>query len=203
MCLIYLSYFPSIANYVIFTQNQNICFEIQDNYQKQTFRNRCYIYGANGKLGLHIPVHYTQNNRQKTQDILIDNNSAWKSVHWKSIESAYKTSPFFEFYQDELKPLFKKTDNLLLPFVWECFETINRCIEFELHYKTSKIFNKNTAVNDFRYLISPQKNILTKSIPYIQVFQAKHHFIPNLSILDLLFNIGPETLPFLKNHPSV
>ena len=203
MCLIYLSYFPSIANYVVFIQNQNICFEIQDNYQKQTYRNRCYIYGANGKLGLHIPVHYTQNNRQKTQDILIDNNSAWKSVHWKSIESAYKTSPFFEFYQDELKPLFKKTDNLLLPFVWECFETINRCIEFELHYKTSKIFNKNTAVNDFRYLISPQKNILTKSNPYIQVFQAKHDFIPNLSILDLLFNIGPETLSFLKNHPSV
>ena len=203
MCLLYPSYFPSIANYVIFTQNQNICFEIQDNYQKQTCRNRCYIYGANGKLGLHIPVHYTQNNRQKTQEILIDNNSAWKSVHWKSIESAYKTSPFFEFYQDELKPLFKKTDNLLLPFVWECFETINRCIEFELHYKTSKIFNKNTAVNDFRQLINPQKNVLTKSNHYIQVFQAKHHFIPNLSILDLLFNIGPETLSFLKNHPSV
>ena len=203
MCLIYPSYFPSIANYVVFTQNQNICFEIQDNYQKQTYRNRCYIYGTNGKLGLHIPVHYTQNNRQKTQEILIDNNSAWKSVHWKSIESAYKTSPFFEFYQDELKPLFKKTDNLLLPFVWECFETINRCIEFELHYKTSKIFNKNTAVNDFRHLISPQKNVLTKSNPYIQVFQTKHHFIPNLSILDLLFNIGPETLSFLKNHPSV
>ena len=203
MCLIYPSYFPSITNYVVFTQNQNICFEIQDNYQKQTYRNRCYIYGANGKLGLHIPVHYTQNNRQKTQEILIDNNSAWKSVHWKSIESAYKTSPFFEFYQDELKPLFKKTDNLLLPFVWECFETINRCIEFELHYKTSKIFNKNTAVNDFRHLISPQKNILTKFNPYIQVFQTKHHFIPNLSILDLLFNIGPETLSFLKKHPSV
>ena len=203
MCLIYPSYFPSITNYVVFTQNQNICFEIQDNYQKQTYRNRCYIYGANGKLGLHIPVHYTQNNRQKTQEILIDNNSAWKSVHWKSIESAYKTSPFFEFYQDELKPLFKKTDNLLLPFVWECFETINRCIEFDLHYKTSKIFNKNTAVNDFRHLISPQKNVLTKSNPYIQVFQTKHHFIPNLSILDLLFNIGPETLSFLKKHPSV
>ena len=203
MCLIYPSYFPSITNYVVFTQNQNICFEIQDNYQKQTYRNRCYIYGANGKLGLHIPVHYTQNNRQKTQEILIDNNSAWKSVHWKSIESAYKTSPFFEFYQDELKPLFKKTDNLLLPFVWECFETINRCIEFELHYKTTKIFNKNIAVNDFRHLISPKKNVFTKSNPYIQVFQTKHHFIPNLSILDLLFNIGPETLSFLKNHPSV
>ena len=203
MCLIYPSYFPSIANYVVFTQNQNICFEIQDNYQKQTYRNRCYIYGANGKLGLHIPVHYTQNNRQKTQEILIDNNSAWKSVHWKSIESAYKTSPFFEFYQDELKPLFKKTDNLLLPFVWECFETINRCIEFELNYKTTKIFNKNIAVNDFRHLISPKKNVLTKSNPYIQVFQTKHHFIPNLSILDLLFNIGPETLSFLKKHPSV
>ena len=97
MCLLYPSYFPNIASYVILTQHKDLCFEVNDNYQKQTYRNRCYIYGANGKMGLHIPVHYTQNKRQKTQDILIDNATPWKNVQWKSIESAYKTSPFFEF----------------------------------------------------------------------------------------------------------
>ena len=203
MCLIYPSYFPSVANYIVLAQNQNICFEIQDNYQKQTYRNRCYIYASNGRLGLHIPVHYTQNNRQKTQEIIIDNSTAWKSVHWKSIESAYKTSPFFEFYQDGIKPLFKNKVRLLLPFVWKCFETINRCIEFDLVYKTSNAFEKETEVNDFRSLINPQKKVLIHPTPYYQVFQSKHHFIPNLSILDLLFNMGPETLEFLKKHPPL
>ena len=116
MSLIYPSYIPSIANYIIFVQNKNIVFEMHDNYQKQTLRNRCYIYGANGKLGLHIPVHYSQLNRQQTREIRIDNSTNWKSIHWKSIESAYRTSPFFEFYEDELKPLFSKKSDELTSF---------------------------------------------------------------------------------------
>ena len=97
MCLIYPAYFPNISNYLVFVNNKNICFEIQDSYQKQTFRNRCYIYAANGKLGLHIPINFTQHNRQMTKEVLIDNSVSWKKNHWKSIESAYKTSLFLNF----------------------------------------------------------------------------------------------------------
>ena len=85
---------------------EKLVFEVQDSYQKQTYRNRCYICGANGKLGLHIPVKYSQKNRQNTSEILIDNSSNWQSIHWKSLESAYKTSPYFEYYQDDLVSLF-------------------------------------------------------------------------------------------------
>ena len=125
MSLIYPSYIPSIANYIIFVQNKNIVFEMHDNYQKQTLRNRCYIYGANGQLGLHIPVHYSQLNRQQTREIRIDNSTNWKSIHWKSIESAYRTSPFFEFYEDDLKPLFSKKSDELTSFNFECISRIN------------------------------------------------------------------------------
>ena len=85
MCLLYPSYFPNIASYVILTQHKDLCFEVNDNYQKQTYRNRCYIYGANGKMGLHIPVHYTQKKRQNTQDILIDNSTPWKNGYLRPI----------------------------------------------------------------------------------------------------------------------
>jgi hypothetical protein len=203
MCLIYPSYFPNIASYIIITQHKNLCFEVNDNYQKQTYRNRCYLYGANGKMGLHIPVNYTQNKRQKTQDILIDNATPWKNVQWKSIESAYKTAPFFEFYEDELRPLFQKEDDLLLPFVLECIEAINLCLELDFNPATSKVFKKESTENDFRFLVNARKTVTIQTKPYIQVFQAKHGYISNLSILDLLFNMGPETLNYLKTHSPI
>jgi hypothetical protein len=154
-------------------------------------------------MGLHIPVHYTQNKRQKTQDILIDNATPWKNVQWKSIESAYKTAPFFEFYEDELRPLFQKEDDLLLPFVLECIETINLCLELDFNPTTSKVFKKESTENDFRFLVNARKTVTIQTKPYIQVFQAKHGYISNLSILDLLFNMGPETLNYLKTHPPI
>ena len=99
MALFIPTYFSPISQYKAILNSDSVIFEIEDNFQKQTYRNRCYIYGANGKLGLHIPVQYSQNNRQNTSEILIDNTTNWQSIHWKSIESAYKTSPFFEYYE--------------------------------------------------------------------------------------------------------
>ena len=117
MTLLYPTYFPNVASYIVMAKTEKIEFEVQDSYQKQTYRNRCYIYGANGKLGLHIPVQYSQNNRQNTSEILIDNTTNWQSIHWKSIESAYKTSPFFEYYEDDLTSLFTTKKKYLLNFI--------------------------------------------------------------------------------------
>ena len=203
MSLIYPSYIPSIANYIIFVQNKNIVVEMHDNYQKQTLRNRCYIYGANGQLGLHIPVHYSQLNRQQTSEIRIDNSTKWKSIHWKSIESAYRTSPFFEFYEDELKPLFSKKSDELTSFNLECISRINECLDFKLNYSMSKTFKKKYDGKDYRFLIETKNNNSIKTEAYIQVFENKHGYLQNLSILDLLFNLGPETLLYIKNHPAI
>ena len=202
MSLIYPSYFPNIASYIVFHHSEKICFEVQDHYQKQTFRNRCYIYGANGLMGLHIPVHYTQKKRQKTSDIIIDNSSLWKANHWKSLESAYRTSPFFEFYEDDLRPLFENKDELLLPFLYKCMTGINLCLGLELSYSESELFEKNHP-NDFRFLINARSKNEITTTPYIQVFQNKFGYLNNLSILDLLFNLGPEALHYLEAHPSI
>jgi hypothetical protein len=182
-------------------QSDAFVFEICDSYQKQTYRNRCYIYGANGKLSLNIPIHYTQKNRQDTKEIEIENSSKWQSTHWKSIESAYKTSPFFEFYEDELKVLFENPKEFLLDFNLECIAVINNCIGFEPVISNSEQFSKTTSESDYRFLVNARKEPKIETKPYIQVFKDKHGFITNLSILDLLFNEGPNTLNYLKNHP--
>ena len=175
-----------------------LMFEVQDSYQKQTYRNRCYIYGANGKLGLHIPVQYSQKNRQNTSEILIDNSSNWQSTHWKSLESAYKKSPYFEYYQDELISLFTRKKDSLLVFNLECIEVVNRCLNLDIDSSKTINFNKEKKENDYRYLVNARKESEIKINPYIQVFQEKHGFINNLSILDLLFNEGPNAKSYLQ-----
>lgn len=202
MSLIYPSYFPNIASCIVSIQSENTCFEVEDNYQKQTFRNRCYIYGANGKLGLHIPVHYTQLKRQKTKDIRIDNSTNWKSIHWKSIESAYRTSPFFEFYKDDFKTLFKTKSEWLMTYNFQCIDLIQQCLDVDFNFKTSISFEKEVE-DDFRFLINVKNHEHTQTRPYIQVFENKHGYLNNLSVLDLLFNLGPEALPYLINHPPL
>jgi len=186
---------------MVMAQTEKIELEVQDSYQKQTYRNRCYIYGANGKLGLHIPVLYSQNNRQNTSDILIDNTTNWQPIHWKSIESAYKTSPFFEYYEDDLRSLFTTKKNYLLDFNLECIEEINRCLNLDCEYSKSTLFTKDTHENDFRNLVNARKETQINITAYIQVFQEKHGFIQNLSILDLLFNEGPNAKNYLQTQP--
>ena len=201
MSLLYPTYFPNIASYIVMAQSKTFVFEICDSYQKQTYRNRCYIYGANGKLSLNIPVHYSQKNRKNTKEIKIENSSKWQSIHLKSIESAYKTSPFFEFYEDEFKQLFETPKELLLDFNLECIKVINSCIGYQPIISYSEQFSKTTLENDYRFLVNARKESKIETKPYIQVFHDKHGTLGNLSILDLLFNEGPNTLNYLKNHP--
>jgi len=201
MTLLYPTFFPNVASYMVMVQSTNLVFEIQDSYQKQTYRNRCYIYGANGKLGLNIPVHYSQKNRQNSTKIKIDNSSNWQSIQWKSIESAYKTSPFFEFYEDEFTVLFNTPKEFLIAFNFECIEVINRCLNLEVIFTKSDQFSKSTSDLDYRFLVNARKESIINNPSYIQVFQDKYGFINNLSILDLLFNEGPNALTYLKQNP--
>ncbi len=198
MTLLYPTYFPNISSYIVMAHAEKLVFEVQDSYQKQTYRNRCYIYGANGKLGLHIPVQYSQKNRQNTSEILIDNSSNWQSIHWKSLESAYKTSPYFEYYQDDLVSLFTTKKESLLGFNLECIEIINSCLNLSIKYSKSLEFNKEKQQKEYRYLVNARKESEIKINPYIQVFQEKHGFINNLSILDLLFNEGPNAKSYIQ-----
>ena len=197
--LLYPTYFPSIASFVAIAQGQEVTFEVCGNYQKQTYRNRMHIYGANGKMSLTVPIVYSQKNRQLYKDILIFEDENWQDLHWKSIQSAYSGSPFFEFYQDDLAPLFTETYKYLMDFNFKCLEVVHDCLELPFKFQTTKVYSPSvTDILDLRHLVNNRKEKTQQFKPYVQVFDDKHGFIPNLSILDLIFNEGPNALLYLE-----
>ncbi|GAL81411.1 hypothetical protein JCM19274_1638 [Algibacter lectus] len=202
--LIHPTYFPSIAHFIAIANTDELIFETDDNFLKQTYRNRAYVYGANGKLTLNIPVIHSQKNRQKYRDVKIFNEEKWQSLHWKSLLSAYRTSPFFEYYEDELQPLFEMKTDFILDFNLKCFETITECLQLDVHTSKTEIYQETpTDTSDFRFLVHAKKEQPQNFESYTQVFNNKHGFIPNLSILDLLFNEGPNALNYLESQTII
>ena len=197
--LLHPTYFPSIAHFVAMIKAESIVFEVYDNYQKQTYRNRTTIFGANGTLDLNIPVHYSQKNRQLYKEVSISNIDNWQDLHLKSLESAYRASPFFEFYIDDLKPLFKTEFKYIMDFNFKCLEVIFNCLQIPFEYTTTTHFEKEPKVIvDARILANSRKEITQSFQPYAQVFDDKYGFLNNLSILDVLFNEGPNTTLYLE-----
>ncbi len=199
MALFIPTYFSPISQFTAIVNTDKIIFEVEDNYQKQSYRNRCYIYGANGKQLLNIPIHHPKTNgRKKTKDILVDNSTFWQKQHLKSLESAYKSSPFFEFYIDDLLPVFTKKYHYLLDINIDTFTLISKALQINSTYKKTSIYNVNTTKKDVRYLADIKFKRKEKTLPYTQVFSNKHGFIHNLSILDLLFMEGTNAINFLE-----
>ena len=129
--LLHPTYFPNIATVVSVIASKHLTFEVHDHYQKQTYRNRCEIYGANGKLALSVPVTYTQKQRQYYKDVQIATDQNWQIQHLKSLDSAYRMSPFYEFYIDELMPVFKTNFKFLIDLNLKCFELVIQALELE------------------------------------------------------------------------
>ncbi len=202
--LIHPTYFPTIAHFVAISNSNSITFEAEDNYQKQTYRNRMFIYGANGKLLLNIPVKHNKKSTKTTyKDILIENIEDWQKQHWRSIVSAYKSSPFFEYYEDDIKTIFTSPQTSLFDMNIKIFKIICECIELNVNINFTDKFNKEgTADNciDLRKIVNSKKEINTSFDKYTQVFCEKYGYLNNLSILDLLFNEGPNTLNYLESQ---
>ncbi|MFB9057115.1 WbqC family protein [Mariniflexile ostreae] len=195
------TYFPNIAHFVAMLQTKHVVFEIHDNFLKQTYRTRTHIYAANGKLLLNIPVIHSQKNRQQYKDVKVSKDYKWQDLHWKSLLSAYRTSPFFEYYEDELYPVFNTKTEFILDFNLKCFEVICDCLQLEVNTRETKHYQSSYENNlDFRYLVNAKKEYFKPFDTYTQVFDDKHGFINNLSVLDLLFNEGPNTLNYLESQ---
>ena len=204
MKLIHPSYFPNILTFS-YIMHHDICWEVEDNYQKQTFRNRTYICNDRGKHILSIPIIHVgkANGRQKYKDVTIDNSYPWQRQHWRTLETAYRTSPFFEFYEDDIKPLYTEPFESLLGFNLKTIDTVFECLQLEMpQTKTEKFEEKPVDNKDYRSLISAKLKPKLDFEPYVQVFGDRNGFIPNLSILDLLFNVGPNTVDYL-NHEFI
>lgn len=199
--LIHPTYFPSIAQMVAIAQNTEITFEVFDNYQKQTYRNRSYIAHSNGRLLLNVPIQHSKDGtRQKTNEVQVENNFSWQIHHWKSLQSAYRTSPFFEFYEDEIAPLFMTKASLLLEHNLKIFEILSELIGLEIKTLLSTEYEESTQLKDLRYLAIKKKERVYPLASYTQVLEENHGFLPNLSVLDLLFNEGPNTLHYLESQ---
>lgn len=198
--LLHPSYFPSISHFVAMLQSENIVFEMEDNFQKQTNRNRTYIYSPNGIQLLNIPIKHSKEVRQKTKDVRLETAFDWQKQHFKSLEAAYRTSPFFEYYEDAIAPIFTKKHTFLMDLNFETIEIVKKCLglTFEEN-KTIEYFHEVPNFEDYRILANGKKDNATFE-EYTQVFEEKHGYLNNLSILDLLFNEGRYALEYLKKQ---
>lgn len=198
--LIHPGYFPSISHFVAIAQCDLVTFEMDDNFQKQTNRNRMYIYSPNGIQLLNIPIKHSKEAHQKTKDVRLETAFDWQKQHFKSLEAAYRTSPFFEYFEDDIAPIFQKKHTFLMDLNLETMSIVSKCLGLEFDYnETAEYFHEVTDKTDLRGLINGKKDSSLFE-PYTQVFEEKHGYLNNLSILDLLFNEGRYALDYLKKQ---
>ncbi len=191
------AYIPNVAYFSYLSKQEKSYFVSDTHYQKQTFRNRTVIYGANGKLNLIIPIVHKKQPYQLESEVEISYEINWQKEHWKSICSAYRSSPYFEFYEADLAPFFNEKIISLYEFNLTLIEKIMFLLELPFSFE-SVLFDKE---NDLR----EDRLVLAKKIPpiiqekYTQVFEDKAGFLSNLSVLDALFNLGPNCAYYVKN----
>ncbi|MDX1543082.1 MAG: WbqC family protein [Christiangramia sp.] len=203
--LLHPAYFGPISQWVAIVKADKVIFENEDNYQKQTYRNRMYIYDANGRLNLNIPIKHSSalglntNGRQKYKDVQIENSFDWQLQHWRAFKASYQTSPFFEFYEDELYPLYKKEFKYLMDFNYHCMEFVADCLQIDWKFeKTDEFILEPTGLTNFRSLVNAKSKHVFQNTPYTQVFDSKEGFLPDLCILDLIYNEGNAALDYLE-----
>ena len=201
--LLHPCYFGPISFFVALTKANQVIFENEDNYQKQTYRNRMNVYGANGKLLLNIPIRHTgdKSQHQKYREVRIENDFQWQKQHWRSLETIYRTSPFFEFYEDDFRPLYEKKYDFLLDFNYDCLKLALDCLQMEVNYEKTTEYLKEPPVIDGRPLVNAKGDKGKYSFePYPQVFEAKFGYLEDLSIVDLIFNEGPNAFNYLERQ---
>ena len=196
--LIHPNYFPVISHFKLMVNSKKIIFELNDNFKKQTYRNRTYIYGANGLLLLSIPVIHSQKNRKKFKDVKIAYDYDWLTQHLKSFQISYRSSPFFEYYEDKLVDLYVRREKYLFDFNLRSIDVLFDMLQINLEYDFTKGYSEQYSdILDYRNNYK-KLNSSFKIKEYTQVFESKHGYIENLSALDLIFNEGPNAINFLK-----
>lgn len=195
--LLSTTYFGPIQWYQKLYRAEYVVIEQWESFQKQTYRNRCLIATTQGIQALTVPVVRGETSLMK--DIRISDHGNWRHLHWNALQSAYGESPFFDYYQDDIRPFYEQHWTYLLDFNEAIRARMCELIDITPEVSLSKVFNAK-ADDDFREAINPKHpapdaDFIPKA--YYQVYQQKHGFLPNLSILDLLMNMGPESIFYL------
>ena len=182
--------FPCIAWYKMFLRNENIQIEQHEYFVRKSFRNRTVIAGPNGLITLSIPLKGGRNQKNVMKDIEISYDENWQTVHWKTIESCYRRSPYFEYYAEDIKMLFEKKHHFLVDYNIQCLQLVNQLLQVKKELVLTEKYEKipiDTWV-DARNVFDENTDMQLPS--YIQVFQDRIGFKSNLSILDMLFCDG-------------
>jgi len=191
------AYLAPVEYYAALANAETVYLERCDYYVKQTYRNRCHIAAANGVMALSIPVEKSSGEKMLTRDVRISDHNDWQLQHWRSIESAYNSTPFFEYYKDDLFPFFEKKWTFLFDYNVEIQAKVLELLDIQPTLKYSKAYQLelDAEIEDLRESIHPKKETgLYVAKPYYQVFEQRYGFQPNLSIIDLLFNMGNESI---------
>jgi hypothetical protein len=203
--LLSTAYFAPIRYFSKLACFPEIYIEQYENFVKQTYRNRTVILGANGPISLIVPVEKGRLQKVKIKDLRIAYDEEWQRNHWRTIFSAYNSSPFFEYYADDVEMFFRKKHEFLFDFNQKITETLLEILEIQVSLNLTDDFeqvpencmNFREQISPKTHLIDPDSHFIAQS--YTQVFAEKFGFVPDLSILDLLFNEGPSAIEILEN----
>jgi len=202
--LLPIFYLPPISWFSEFLNKDcNVFLEKWENFPKQTYRNRMYIYGANGKLPLIIPIKHIGDRLYK--NLKISYSEDWQKLHWKSIKIAYQSSPFFEFYENDLQKIYLCNIENLMDFNLYSLEIICNILKVNKKNNFTDNYDKNTnEIKDYRNSFSAKKQCNdNKMKEYYQVFSNKLGFFADLSIVDLICNLGSESLDYIRKHSNL
>lgn len=204
--MLYLSsaYLAPIGYYALLQQQGGACIEQWDHYVKQTYRNRCIIASPSGPLVLSIPVEKPATSKTPMRDIRISEHGNWRRMHWNALEAAYNSSPFFEYYKDDFVPFYERPQGFLVDFNESLCRLVCELIPLRVELSRTTHYRVELDKEDIdgRTLFDAKKtdNRYLTAKPYYQVFEQQLGFLPNLSIVDLLFNMGPESRMVLLNR---
>jgi hypothetical protein len=198
------AYLPPVQYFAHLQSAEQVWIEQYDHYQKQTYRNRCVIAAPDGPLSLTVPIEKPNTQKAFMRDIRISDHGNWRHLHWNAIESAYNHTPFFEYYKDDFRPFYEKKFDFLVDYNEQLCQLVCQLIDIDtsLQRTESYVAEPSNTIIDLRDAIHPKKEVMDdasfSAVPYYQVFQERLGFLPNLSIIDLLFNMGPEAILVLQ-----
>jgi hypothetical protein len=192
-------YFPCIAWYFHHVRSQSSVVEHFEYFERTTFRNRCEVTGPNGKITLSVPLERGRNQRTVMKDVKVCNKEKWQMLHWKTLCASYRRAPYFEYYEEDFIQFFEKKYTYLIDVNHDSMALLNRLLKFDKPSGHTVQYEKEAAnVLDLRRQLHPAMELKETLPVYMQNFEERHGFIPNLSMLDMLYSCGNKAIAMLQ-----